>query len=393
MKLTELQSHITTWNINGQRVLVRAELNVPLEGKKIVSDYRLQQLQPTLDTIIRRGGKIILMTHIGRPEQYDANLSTKILIPWFEKQGYKIAFIKDLAQAYDESFEQMDHILLLDNLRFYPGEKDHDTEFVQSLAQLGDFYVNDAFGSMHRDDSSIALVPYEFKKSHRTIGLLVEKELKHLNALLQHPQKPFVTILGGGKLADKIPLIDSLLDRIQILLLGPAIATTFLYAQGKPVGKSLIDTSLTDVCLKLLDKAQKKGVTVLLPEDFLIALNSLEGTLKTVSANDIPLNGIAISIGARTITTWSKLLHSAGTVFQNGLMGFAQRPETTQGMVTLLQAMAHSKAYSLVGGGDSVAVAIEHNLEHRLSALSTGGGATLAYLAGQELPGLKPFSN
>lgn len=391
MSLVHLQSHLPAWNINGQRVLVRAELNVPFDGKIISSDYRLQQLQPTIDTIIRKGSKIILMTHIGRPEKYDPALSTQLLIPWFEQQGYKVQFVNDLAQAYDESFERMHQILLLENLRFYEGEKNHDKSFVQSLAQLGDFYVNDAFGSMHRTDSSIALVPYEFEKSHRTIGLLVEKELKHLNQLLESNKKPFVALLGGGKLADKIPIIDSLLDKIQTLLLGPAISSTFLHAQGISVGKSLVEPSVLELCIRLLKKAQEKNVTVVVPDDYIIALNEIDGPLQEVST--IPHNGIAISIGPKTVARWSDIIHSAGVVFQNGLIGFANRPETTHGIVQLLQAMAHSQAYSLVGGGDSVGIAIEHNLQDRLSALSTGGGATLAYLAGQSLPGLKPYYN
>jgi len=391
MKLIQLTSHITTWNFNGQRVIVRADLNIPLDGKKIISDYRLQQLKPTLDTIIRKRGKIILMTHIGRPEEYSADLSTQLLIPWFEKEDYKIQFVPDLNQAYDETFEKPDHILLLDNLRFYPGEEEKDSSFVQSLAQLGDFYVNDAFGTSHRHDSSIALLPYEFKKSHRTIGLLVEHELKQLNKMLEYPQKPFVAILAGGKLADKIPIIDSLLDVVQVLLLGPAIVSTFLHSLGKSVGLSLIDSSLENECRKLLKKAQEKNIRIVFPHDYQVALHDINGPLAIAEADTIPSNAVAMSIGPKTIHEWTGIIQKAGMVFQNGLMGFANKPETLEGILAILRAMSASSAFSLVGGGDSVAIAIENNFQNSLSALSTGGGATLAYIAGKELPGLKPY--
>ena len=234
-------SQLPTLDLNRKRVILRADLNVPLNDGKILNDYRLQAILPTLELIRKKNGRVVLMTHIGRPKNYNSSLSTQLLIPWFSARGYAVSFAKDPAQAKMLGQDENNTFILLENLRFFPGEKAQDISFAQSLADCGDFYVDDAFASMHRNDSSIWLVPQLFAQSHRSFGLLVEKELKMLDKLIHDPKKPFLLILGGGKVADKLPLLENLLDRVTDILLCPAIVFTFLKAQGIEVGKSLID--------------------------------------------------------------------------------------------------------------------------------------------------------
>ncbi len=385
-------SNLKNLTLTNQRVFLRVDLNVPIKNKKIVNDHRLRAIKPTIDLIQEKGGKIILATHIGRPHNHDPNLSTKILIPWFKQQDYKIEYESDFAIAYEKSFKTIDTILLLENMRFFPGEKKADQNFAQQLARLGDYYVNDAFALLHRNDTSITLVPKQFPPSKRTIGLLIEQELIMLNKLLNNPQKPFVLIIGGGKVSDKLPLLYNLLDKVNTILLCPAIVFTFLRALGKSVGKSLVDKSALELCQHLLHKAQKNNVNIMFPIDYQIAHDTFDGPLSIVEADTIPDNGIGISIGPKTATFFAHEIRSAKTIFFNGLMGTSQRKETLEGVNAIFKAMGQSPGLSIIGGGDSVAAAQLLGVEDKISYLSTGGGATLTHLSEQELPGLTPFT-
>jgi phosphoglycerate kinase len=390
-KITSLTSLLPSLSLHNKRVFLRADLNVPLKNGSIIDDYRLQALLPTIDLIQKKGGKIILATHIGRPKGFDGMLSTQHVLPWFKKADYKITYEADLAAAVTKSYHDFDTILLLENMRFFPGEKNHDPLFAQQLADLGDYYVNDAFALLHRADTSITMVPELFAPNHRTIGLLIEKELAMLNNLLENPAKPFVLILGGGKVADKLPILYSLIDTVDVILLGPAIVCTFLKAHNKPVGKSLVDDTQLESCNQFIVDAHQRNIKIVFPVDYLIAHETFNGSLSYTNADEFPADAVSVSIGPKTAQIFAQEISRAGTIFFNGLMGTTQRPETLNEVNTLFHAMADSSGTSIVGGGDSVAAAQLLNVANSLDFLSTGGGATLAYLAGEDLPGLSVF--
>jgi len=390
--IIRLTSTLPSLSLAQQRVLLRADLNVQLSILKTY-DYRLRAILPTLDLILKKGGKIILTTHIGRPKGYDQALSTQHLIPWFTAKGYTIDFARDLEQAHKKSFENKKAIVLVENLRFFPGEKSQDPTFAKNLAALGDMYVNDAFALIHRADTSVTLVPQLFAPEKRTIGLLMEKELHELSKLVDTPAQPFVLMCGGGKVTDKIPLIAHLLEKTNMLMLCPAIVFTFLKVQGKKVGKSLVDDGAQAVCREILATAAQRGVKIIWPVDYQVADKTFDGPLSLVDANQFPQDGVGVSIGPKTAALFGAEIRRAKTIFYNGTMGTPLRPETLQGFKEILLAMGNSAGFSVIGGGDSVAAAQLLGLADRVSYLSTGGGATLAYLSGQQLPGLAIFIN
>jgi phosphoglycerate kinase len=383
------ESKLPTYNLENQRVILRADLNVPIENGSISDDFRLLGLLPTLDFIREKKGLITLITHIGRPKNREALLSTRILIPWFERRGYHITWANDIETAQQLIKSPENEIVLLENIRFYPEEKTGDVSFAQKLSTLGIYYINDAFGAMHRSDTSITLLPQLFDSNHKTIGFLVEKELKALNKLIENPAQPFVMILGGGKVKDKLPVIENLLSLTSTILLCPAIVATFLKAQGQEVGNSLVDQTAIELCKAIVEKARKQNVEILLPIDYVIAHKTINGTIETIDAQDFPADGIALSIGPETIKLYTQSINTASTLFFNCAMGFASVPKSLQGTQLLLQALAHAQAFSVVGGGDSVAAARRSGLSDEIDFLSTGGGATLTYLSGKILPGLQ----
>ncbi len=391
--MIHLKSHLPELNLHGKRIFLRADLNVPLKDSIILNDHRLQAVLATIDLIQAGGGKIILATHIGRPKNQEPNLSTRNLMPWFEQRGYTVTFQSDLAKAHGESYHNPQAILLLENMRFYSGEKTGDKTFAEQLARLGDFYVNDAFGALHRSDSSITLTPNLFPPHARTIGLLVEKELAMLNKLLAAPKQSFALVLGGGKVADKLPLLHAFLDKISDLFLCPALVFTFAKAEGLPVGKSMVDDALLDTARDFLRTARAHGITIHMPSDYMITHNDFNGPLMPmpVSAQQFPANAVGISIGPKTAELYASRLREAKTIFFNGLMGSVGRPETLTNVKTIFEGVAESQAFSVIGGGDSVAAAQLLGFADSMSYLSTGGGATLTYLSGQPLPGLQPY--
>lgn len=371
---------------HNKRVLLRADLNVPLADGTIVDDFRLQAILPTIQYLQQQNGIVILATHIGRPKKQEPELSTKLLVPWFEKHGYSVIFEPDLTNAKNHTDPHT--VVLLENMRFYSGEKEQDMAFAKQLAACAELYVNDAFALSHRTDSSVTLVPQLFAADKRAIGFLIEKELTQLNRLIITPQQPFVLIIGGGKVHDKLPLLTAMLDRVQTMLLCPAIVFTFLKAVQKPVGISLVDQEALESTRTLMQHAHQKNVTLIFPVDYQVALKSLDGPLEYVQADQMPSNALGMSLGPESIKLFSKYIANAGTIFFNAGMGFDHRPETLEGGKQLLQAVATSTAYSVVGGGSSVALARNAGLQENISFLSSGGGATLTYLANQPLPGL-----
>lgn len=387
MKHNLITSTLANWDLTDQRVVVRADLNVPLHHGTITNDYRLQAFRPTLDAIISRGGTPIILTHIGRPHDHDPDLSTRHLIPWFTDHGYTVQFAKSPEHAASLTVDPQSCILV-ENLRFFPGEKKRDPAFAQQLAACGSYFVQDAFATLHRNDTSMTLLAQQFTGDHKTIGLCVQQELAMLHRLVDNPARPFVVILGGGKVHDKIQLLEHMLDRIDTVMLCPAIVFTFLQAEGHDTGSSLVDTESFKRCRDFVATAREKNVKVLLPVDYHVAEKTIDGPLHYSNADEFTSHDIGISIGPRTIESWAPYIQNAGSIFYNSGMGFLSRPETLEGAHQLLERVAQSPAFTVIGGGESVAMAQRFHLNHRFDFVSTGGGATLAYLTGLTLPGL-----
>lgn len=383
----QLRSTVRTAQLQGKKVFVRADLNVPFKDGIIQDDYRLRALLPTLHALQHQGAFVILATHLGRPEgKYDPAVSTKQLVPWFEQQGFSVFFAPDVQDATTAPAHAS--CILLENLRFFPGEQGQDIIFAQQLRRLADYYINDAFASAHRTDTSVTLLPELFAPSERSIGLLVEEEIAHLAKVYTHA-RPRVAVLGGAKVATKLPLIEGLLDHMDAILLCPALVFTFLKAADTHVGLSVVDDLLLEHARSIMQCAQKKNIALLFPHDYLAAHQHPQPPFFTTTHLENDMVGIAI--GPRTVASFIELLSNAQTLFFNGPMGFAEFPETQESTCALLRAMARTSAYSVLGGGDSLAVVTQAGVRDAFSYISTGGGAMLAFLSDQSLPALDVF--
>jgi len=387
-----ITSSLATLPLRGKRVLVRADLNVPLLGTTIASAYKLQRLQPTLTLIAQRGGTIILATHIGRPTKYDAQLSTQLLLPWFAQHNYPVHFATTLRDACNYTPLDNRECILLENTRFFTGEKPAQLTFAQELAQLGDYFVQDAFGTLHDHDASIALTPLLFAPNQRTIGLLVEQELNALRPYRDGPNHALLLIVGGKKVASKVAYIHAMLDKIQTLVLLPPLVFTFLQACNRPVGRSYVDPSALATCKAILQGAAARNITVYIPHDYMVTHGTLEAPLNQDPVTQLADNQIGIACGPQSIAQITQLCNGAHSgIVVNGLMGFIDRPDTLTSMRTLLHAVAACPAYSIIGGGDTVALIEQSAMLNAFDYISTGGGALLAYLSSTSLPGLVPF--
>ncbi len=383
-----MKSTIYDWDVKNKAVLLRIDGNVPIDQGIILNDQRLLASLPTINFLLDHHARIILLTHLGRPCNYEPDLSTRQLIPWFYDHGYDIAFADSIAKAHD--LLKTDHkVILFENLRFFKEEQRPDISFAKKLSELGSYYINDAFGTMHRNDSSITLLPAQFDNRHRSIGLLVQHELEMLNTCIKHITKPSVLIIGGGKVQEKLPVIEKLLPKLSTLLLGPGLVFSFLKAEGKSIGRSLIDSSALDLCHTIIKKAESLQVSIYYPIDYIIGEKSYEGELFLIDSNEITQTDVGISIGPKTAAEWSEKILKAKTIIVNGLMGSVNRPETLIYFKDILKALSYNdKATRIVAGGDSVAAADYFNLTHEIGYISTGGGATLEYISGNQLPGL-----
>lgn len=376
--------------MKNKRVFVRADLNVPLVNGKIHNDFRLISVCDTINFILKHGGSIVLATHIGQPKDHEPDLSTKILVSWFKQRGYSIEFVKDITTIPHMPIMPK-HILLLENLRFFNGEQTADPFFAKQLANTAHYYVNDAFGDVHRNDCSIALLPYEFPENRRSIGFLMEKELQALSVLKKNPPRPFIAILGGKKIKNKIPFIHSLLNKVDALLLCPAICFSFLKAVGKPVGKSLVDDSMFEICKKIIHEAENFNVACLFPLDYQVSYKTIDKPFSIIPADKFSDDAIGISIGPKSVALFATEINRAKTIFLNCAMGFAEKAETRESSKDLINAMAASSAKTVIAGGDSVDIALSTPHYQSINHLSTGGGAALAYLSDALLPGLIAF--
>ncbi|MDA7952004.1 MAG: phosphoglycerate kinase [Pirellulaceae bacterium] len=375
-------------NVKNKKVLVRVDFNVPLNKQGVITDdRRLQMALPTIQSIIKRGGSPILMSHLGRPkgQGYEKEYS---LLPIAKRLGellgQKVLFSSEVAgeesQAKADAL-QSGEVLLLENLRFDCGEKAGDDVFASKLAQLADVYCNDAFGTCHRTDASMVAVPQAMEGQPRVVGFLVAKEIKYLSQTISNPARPFVAILGGAKVSDKIGVIENLLDKCDSILIGGAMANTFILAQGGTVGTSLVEEEKQELARELIAKGKEKLV---LPIDVQSA-QKLEAnvSVQTTPAGQIPDGFMALDIGAESAKKYSQIIASAKTVVWNGPMGVFELPPFDRGTETVAKAIANSKATSIIGGGDSAAAIGQLGLTEAVSHVSTGGGASLAMLEGR----------
>jgi phosphoglycerate kinase len=349
---------------SGAEVLLRADLNVPMENKKIVDDFRLQSLIPTLDILLKSKAHIRLITHIDKPEGFDPNYSTLPIAAWIKEHGYPISHKKNSAGS----------ITVEENVRFDPREQEPNIHYAQTLAYNSDYYINDAFGSAHRHDTSLTLLADQFNPKKRGIGLVMEKELQTLSTIRTNPTRPVVMVLGGGKI-DKLKLAVPLAEYVDSLLLCPILGPVV----------SLFHLHEVQDEIQQLNHNQK----VHLPVDYLVSNTyPWRAPFHTVPAHKLSGLPLAISIGPETIKAWRPLLEQAGTIIFNGPMGNITLPGTTLELHELLSIIANSKAYSVVGGGDSLQALDTYHLRESISYCSTGGGAMLTYLANERLPAL-----
>ena len=390
--MLKVQSNLPNAQLKNKRILLRADLNIPrARDGEIINDFRLKELLPTIELIKKKGGKVILLSHCGRPSKSSKQLSTKIFEKWFTSHGHETVFAKDLKSALTLSKKDNNALVIVENLRFFPGEKNRDESFAKELSTLGDYYVNDAFALTHRNDTSITLLPELFNEKSRTIGLLIEKEIAILNQLIENIKHPFISIQGGIKGETKLSMLSSLLKKADAILLSPPLCFSFLKALKKPVGKSFVEESLIPEIKKFLAQAKKKGIPIILPIDYQVTTDSFENPHTLTETKTLTDKHIGVSVGPETVQLFSTYLRKARTVFMNGMPGNIEYPETMEGLRILLNTLQQTNATCVIAGGDTVAL-IEQLGFKRIGHFSTGGGASLAYLSGQTLPGLALFT-
>jgi len=384
-------------DVKGKRVLTRVDFNVPLDSdKNITDDTRILESLPTVRNIVERGGKLILMSHLGRPRgQRDPELSlTPVAYRLAELVDNPLRFAEDcIGEAVKEKVDAMrdGDILMLENLRFHMGEEENDPRFAKELASIADIYVNDAFGTAHRAHASTAGVA-DFIDT-RAAGFLMEKELTALGDALYNPKRPFLAVLGGAKIKGKINLIKSLLGKVDVLLVGGGMTYTFFKASGLEIGHSIHDDEFLPMGKELLDKTRGGPSRLLLPVDTIIA-EEIDDSAPTreVSIADIPEDWIGVDIGPKTVNLFKSEIAKAGTIFWNGPMGVFEKPNFAEGTKAIARAVADATdrgAVTIVGGGDSVAAIHLMGIGDRFSHISTGGGASLEFMEGRALPGVE----
>ncbi len=377
--------------IAGKKVLVRVDFNVPLQDGQIVNDTRILKAMPTIKYLQRQGAKIILMTHLGRPKgKVVPSLSVKPLTARLsDLLETKVLFAADCGgQESRRVVSQLKpgQAALLENLRFYAAEEENDPAFAKALAALGDFYVNDAFSASHRDHASTVGVT---KYLPAVAGFLMEREIYVLSEVLERACRPFVVILGGAKVSDKIFVIENLLKKADCLLIGGAMANNFLRAEGHQVGKSKLETGKIALAKELLKKAEKKGVKIILPQDVVVAEEfEAEAVSEIAAVEAIPADKMILDIGPQTLGAFKNVIQKAGMIVWNGPLGVYEFPKFAQGTNEIVKAIAEAPGKAVIGGGDVVAAVEKTGLAAKIYHLSTGGGASLAFLGGKVLPGV-----
>ncbi len=387
---------IDDFNLKGKRALVRVDFNVPLnDANEVTDDNRIKKAIPTIQAILKQGGSAVLMSHLGRPkgayeEKYSLKHTLKTLSDYL---GQDVKFAKDCigdeAVAMSGNLKEGE-VLLLENLRFHDEEKKGDRDFAQELAKHGDVYVNDAFGTAHRAHASTAIVAEFFEE--KMFGYIMKNEVASLEKVLNNPQRPFTAVLGGAKVSGKIEVIDNMLDKADNIIIGGGMMFTFIKALGGKIGSSMVEQDLLETAKKAVDKAKQKGVRLLLPVDTLIADKfDNDANIKTSSVDAIPDGWMGLDIGEESIKRFHNILMESKTILWNGPMGVFEMSNFEKGTVKIAEGIVESTqkgAFSLVGGGDSVAAVNKYNMADKVSYVSTGGGAMLEYVEGKTLPGV-----
>ena len=385
-------------DVTGRRVFCRVDFNVPLDDNCAITDTtRIDAAMPTIRAIIERGGKLILASHLGRPKgQVKEKLSLAPAGSYLAEQlGKPVVMANDCIGSEVEKLAAAlnnGEVLLLENLRFHAGEEKNDPAFCAALAKLAEVYVNDAFGTAHRAHASTTGIARLLQPA--AAGYLMARELQYLGGALEQPQRPFVAILGGAKISDKILVIEKLLDKVDALLIGGGMAYTFLKAQGFQVGKSLVEGDQLQLAADLLRQAEKKNVRLLLPDDHVTAEEfSATAAPATCTNDDFPAERMGLDIGPNTRQRYADEITTAATVVWNGPMGVFEFSAYAAGTLAIATALAESDALSIIGGGDSVAAVNQAGLSDKMTHISTGGGASLEFLEGKILPGVAALSD
>ena len=390
-------------DVRGKRVLVRCDFNVPMKDGKITNDNRIVAALPTIKKLMENGGRLILCSHLGKPKNGPEEKFSlaPVAVRLSELLGKEVVFAGDdevvgpNAKAAVAAMKDGD-VVLLQNTRFRKEETKNLPEFSQDLASIADCYVNDAFGSAHRAHCSTAGVTDYIKDT--AVGYLMEKEIRYLGNAVNDPVRPFTAILGGAKVADKLNVIANLLEKVDTLIIGGGMAYTFLVAKGCEVGTSLVDLEKVDYCKDMMAKAEAKGVKLLLPVDTVVAAafpDPIDGPvdIKVVPSNAIPADMMGLDIGPETRALFAEAVKASKTVVWNGPMGVFENPVLAEGTLAVAKAMAEADATTVIGGGDSAAAVMQLGFADKMTHISTGGGASLEYLEGKELPGIACIQN
>lgn len=387
-------------DLNGKRVFIRVDFNVPLDGGKVSDDTRIRATIPTLTLAIERGARLVLASHLGRPKgKPDPKYSLKPVAARLQELLDKpVAFAEDCVGANTESKSKAlknGGVLLLENVRYHAEEEKNDPEFARRLAALCDgLFVCDAFGSAHRAHASVVGITKFVKQA--AAGLLMEKELAYLGKAISNPDRPFVAVLGGAKVSDKIEVVRNLMKLSDAMLIGGAMAYTFLKSRGKPVGKSLVENEKLDLARDLLQEAKSRNFRLLLPSDHVLAESPDSSATRITGVDDTPEGWMGLDIGPKTVLEFEKEICAARTVVWNGPLGMFEKPEFAKGTLAMAKAIAAATgkgATTIIGGGDSVAAVEQAGVVSQISHISTGGGASLEFLAGETLPGVAALTD
>lgn len=392
---------LNDFDFNGKTALIRVDFNVPLDDEQKVTDTtRIEAAKPTIMQVLNQGGSCVLMSHLGRPKNRDQKLSLEHIVSTAEQiLGVKVLFVSDCIgekplQAVTEL--PKNSVLLLENLRFYTEEEQGDTSFAQSLAELGDIYVNDAFGTAHRAHASTAIIA-DYFKGKSCFGTLLASEITNVNRVMLNGESPVTAIIGGAKVSSKITIIERILDAVDHLIIGGGMAFTFIKAQGGSIGTSLVEDDKQELALNILELASAKGVEVHLPIDTVITQEfSNDSETDVAMIHEIPDGWMGLDAGPETRQKFSEVIHQSKTLLFNGPVGVFEMPTFAEGTIALCEAIAlatKNGAFSLVGGGDSVAAVKQFNYDDQVSYVSTGGGAMLEMLEGKTLPGIAAVLN
>lgn len=392
---------ISDFNFSNKKAIIRVDFNVPLnEQFQVTDDNRITAAKPTINKIVNDGGVAILMSHLGRPKNGpEDQFSLKHIVSKAEEVlGKKITFVSDSIGSEVQKTvanAQPGDIILLENLRFYKEEEAGDKSFAEKIAKLGDIYVNDAFGTAHRAHASTAIIA-DFFPENKCFGYLLAKEIESIDKVLNDSQKPVVAVLGGSKVSSKITIIENILDKIDHMIIGGGMMFTFIKAQGGHIGNSIVEDDKLDLALEILKKAKEKNVQIHIPVD-VIAADAFDNNAntQTVDADNIPAGWQGLDVGPKTLEEFKPVILNAKTILWNGPLGVFEMEKFAQGTITLGDFIAEATkkgAFSLVGGGDSVAAVKQFGLEDQMSYVSTGGGAMLEMLEGKTLPGIAAIS-